>query len=100
MKLKSIPRELFAEVLDYIADYERLSGLDQILEGQYTVLDVRGALREVALQIRHFIEEEKEGRLPDYKKDERLSPRARDILSALSPTDERRLLDRFGLLED
>ncbi len=100
MKLKSIPRELFAEVLDYIADYERLSGLDSILEGQYTVLDVRGALHEVALRIRQIVEEEKEGRLPNYQKDEKLTPRVKDILSALSPTDERRLLDRFGLLDD
>ena len=101
MKLKSLPIELFVEVLNYLADYERLDGLAHIFEGDYTVTDVRNALRETALHLRKIVEEGKEQKsLPDYQKDGRFSTRSRQILSVLSPGDERKLLERFGLLEE
>jgi hypothetical protein len=101
MKLKSLPKELFVEILDYLADYEHLEGLAHILEGEYTVLDVRSALRELSLFLRKELEVEKDEKsLFDYRKDERLSPQVRELLSVLSPGDERRLLARFGLLEN
>lgn len=101
MKLKSLPKELFVEVLDYLADYEHLEGLDQILEGDYTILDVRSALRELSLYLRREIEDEKnEKSLPDLQKGMLLSSQAKQVLQVLSPGDERKLLARFGLLED
>lgn len=100
MKLKSVPKELFVEVLDYIADYEHLHGLNEILDEEHTILDVRSALREMALQLRKEVETEKEQKsLTEYRKDERLSDQVRRLLSILSPGDERRLLGRFGLLD-
>lgn len=101
LKLKSLPKELFAEVIDYLADYESLEGLSQILEGDHTILDVRSALRELALHIRKELGAEKDEKsLIEYRKDERLSPRVKELLSVLSPGDERRLLERFGFLEN
>ena len=101
MKLKSLPKELFVEVLDYLADYEHLEGLGKILEGDYTILDVRSALRELSLSLRKEIEEEKGGKsLPDFQKGELLSPQAKQVLQVLSPGDERKLLARFGLLDE
>lgn len=101
MKMKSLPKELFVEVLDYLADYEPLEGLDSLLEGEHTLLDVRSALRELSLALRKEIEEEKDSKtLPDYQKDQILSPRAKQVLQVLSPGDERKLLSRFGLLDD
>lgn len=101
MKLKSLPKEFFVEVLDYLADYERLEGLENILQGDYTLQDVRSALRELSLGLRKELEEEKEDKgLVDPKKDELLSPQARQILQVLSPGDERKLLAKFGLLDD
>lgn len=101
MKLKSLPKELFVEVLDYLADYEHLSGLDQVLDDSYTVLDVRSAIREVSLQLRKEIEQEKTAKsLPNYQKDDLISQQAKRILSVLSPTDERRLLEKFGFLDE
>ena len=100
MKLKSLPKELFIEVLDYLADYEHLSGLDHILDGEHTILDVRSALRETAIFLRKEMEMEKEGKnLTEYRKDERLSTSVRSLLSILSPGDERKLLLKFGLLD-
>ncbi len=101
MKLKSLPIELFIEVLTYLADYERLEGLAHIFEGDYTVTDVRNALRELSLHLRKVVEEEKDQKsLPNYRKDDRISSRAKQVLSVLSPGDERKLLERFGLLEE
>ena len=92
------------EILDYIADYERLEGLDQVLDGGHSVIDVRGALREVALFLRREMEAERETKqLPNYQlnyqKDKRFSPEVRALLSVLSPSDERSLLHKFGLLD-
>lgn len=100
MKMNSLPKELFVEILDYIADYESLHGLDEILDGEHTILDARSALRETANQLRKEIQAEKEGKsLTEFRKDEKLSTQVRDLLSILSPGDERRLLLRFGLLD-
>ncbi len=100
-KIRSLPLELFVEVLDYLADYEYFPGLDQILDKEYTALDVRSALREMSLQLRDQMEEAKKARsLPNYQKDGRFSSKSRQVLSVLSPGDERKLLDRFGLLDE
>lgn len=101
MKIRSLPMELFVEILDYLADYEHLQGLDQILDPEYTLLDVRSALRELVLHLRQELEQEKGSKsLPDYGKDKSLSPKARQVLSSLSPGDERKLLNRFGLIDE
>ena len=100
MKLNSLPLSLFVEVLDYLADYEHFKGLDHILHGEYTVLEVRSALRELAREFRRFLEQEKaQGSPLDYRKDPHLTGRVKDLLSALSPTDEKRLLQHFGFLD-
>ncbi len=100
MKLKSLPKELFAEVLDYLADFEHLHGLNEILDGEHTILDVRSAFREAAAQIRKQAGADKEEKsLTEYRKDARLSEQVRNLLSILSPGDERKLLDRFGFLD-
>lgn len=100
MKLKSLPKELFAEVLDYLADFEHLHGLNEILDGEHTVLDVRCALREAAIQFRKEVAADKdEKNITEFRKDQRLSEQVRSLLSILSPGDERKLLDRFGFLD-
>lgn len=100
MKLNSLPKELFVEVLDYIADYEHLHGLNEILDGEHTILEARSALREMAQFLRKEIETEKDAKnLTEYRKDVRLSNHVKDLLSILSPGDERKLLLKFGLLD-
>lgn len=100
MKLNSLPKELFAEILDYLADYEHLHGLNEILDGEHTILDVRSAMREMALQLRKEVEGARDEKsLTDLRKDARFSSQVRNLLSILSPGDERKLLLRFGLLD-
>lgn len=100
MKLKSLPKELFAEVLDYLADFEHLHGLNEILDGEHTILDARSALREAAIQLRKQVDADKEQKsITEYRKDQRLTEQVRSLLSILSPGDERKLLDRFGFLD-
>ena len=101
IKLKSLPKELCAEILDYLADYERLEGLDKVLEGEFTLLDVRRVLREISTHIRQEAEMEKGDKgTAEFPRDFLLSPQARQVLEVLSPGDEKRLLRRFGLLEE
>lgn len=100
MALKMLPQALLAEILDYLADYEPLRGLDQILEGEYSIVDVKNSLRSFAKRIRLELESQKGQNSPmDYRKDLVLSPTVKDLLSALSPTDERRILEKFGFLD-
>ncbi len=100
MNLKSMPKELLVEVLDYLADYERLEGLHQVLEGDYTTLDVRSVLRELSLHLRQEVEKEKQDKnLTEVRKDEHFSQKVKNLLSVLSPGDERKLLSKFGLLD-
>jgi hypothetical protein len=100
MRLKSLPKELFAEVLDYLADFEHLHGLNEVLDGEYSILHARSALREAAAQLRkQAVADKEEKSLTEYRKDARLSEQVRNLLSILSPGDERKLLDRFGFLD-
>ncbi len=100
MNLKSLPKELLAEILNYIADYEALSGLEEVLNADHTLVEVRGALREVATFLRREAQEQRGDKsLMEIRKDERLSQKVRHLLSALSPTDEKKLLLQFGLLD-
>ncbi len=100
MKIESFPKKLLAEVLEYVADYERMAGLDHLLDGEFTILEVKAALREMAGFLRQEIEEGREGKESvDLRKDARLSSRARNLLSTLSPADEKKLLLKFGFLD-
>ncbi|QQR81614.1 MAG: hypothetical protein IPJ69_05770 [Deltaproteobacteria bacterium] len=101
MNIKSLPMTLLAEVLDYLADYEHFSGLDSILDEDFTVQDVRSALREIALQVRQDSDQKQLqfNAKVDFQKSEQLTTHVKSLLSSLSPTDERKLLSRFGLLE-
>jgi hypothetical protein len=100
MNLKSLPKELLAEALNYIADHEELSSLDEALGGDHTLVEVRGALREMAAHLRReAVEQRSDKSLMDVRKDTRLSQKVRSLLSVLSPTDEKKLLTQFGLLD-
>lgn len=101
MNLKSLPKEFLAEVLSYIADYEDLSGLEGLLEsGEHNVIEVRGAFREMAAHLRRQAQDQRGDKsLMDIRKDNRLSDKVRSLLSVLSPTDEKKLLLQFGLLD-
>ena len=101
MKLNSLPKELMAEILDYLAEHEPMEALQEILDGEYTIQDAKAALRELSRNLRQQLADEKAAAsAPDYRKNEQLSQRVKEVISALSPGHEKKLFARFGLLED
>lgn len=101
MKIKSMPKEVLSEILLYLADYERMGGLEQTLQGSVAMLDVRTAFREIAVQLREEIVQEQQSMgVVDSSKIGHLSQETRKILSSLSPREEKILLRVFGLLEE
>jgi hypothetical protein len=101
MKIRSLPKELLIEVLHYLSDYERLEGLGQILDEEFTLEDVRAALREIANRLAEGTPSrapEDESTLPEACLAEvHLSHEARRLISTLSSVERERLLKAFGL---
>ncbi len=100
MKIQSLPKEMLVEILHYMADYERLEGLEQILHGDFSILDVRAAMRELAVQLRDELGEERQADgVSDAQGISHLSAHTKKILSGLSPREEKALLRVFKLVE-
>ncbi|MBI2980907.1 MAG: hypothetical protein HYY44_01140 [Deltaproteobacteria bacterium] len=99
MKIQSLPKDLLAEVIHYIADYESLDGLRENLAADFTQGAVRGALREVAVQLLTEVEEEKEAGRPEVSAG-LLSRESKELLSSLSPLEGKKLLKAFGFLDN
>ena len=101
MKIQSLPKEVLAEILWYLADYEQFHGLEQTLQGGISIVDVRSALRELSVQLREdLVKDQQSSGAIDSSKIDNLSTHTRKILSGLSPREEKTLLRIFGLLED
>jgi hypothetical protein len=99
MKIRSLPAKLLVEVLHYLADYERLDGLTAVLDPEIPMEDVRTALREIALHLASQIQAEKEKGHFSVSLSH-FSPATRHLLETLSPTEEKRLFEACGLLEN
>lgn len=96
MKIQSLPGDVVAELLHYLADHDSWQGLGQTLGGDFSLEDAKAALRELAVQLRQEEERATEEKgTNDLKKF--LSPEARHLISALSPREEKKLLKVFGL---
>ena len=98
MDLKTLPKETVSELLFYLAEHEEFSSVAQ-LHGGVTVEEVRAAMREVAGKLRQEADAEWGAHHYDAQKDRSLSKEAKDIISYLSPGEERALLSAFGLVE-
>lgn len=96
MKIRSLPKEVLAEFLYYIADHEPLEKLQKMTTGQFSIDEARDALREVASQL--GVESLQEGSEKKVRL-KNVSTEVRHLLSALSPMEEQKLLKVFGLLE-
>lgn len=98
MKIQSLPKELLVGILHYLADQEPLEGLAQVFGKGVALEDVRTALRELAVQLSLEVEPEQEVGSTALFRDH-LSVEAKELLAALSPRDERKLLKAFGFLD-
>ena len=98
MKIQSLPKELLAEVLIFIADHESLHGLEPIFSSGISAEQVRTGLRELSVQLLQEVEKESAAG-PQEISHEHLSPAALRLLSVLNPREEKRLFKAFGFVD-
>ncbi|MBI1909898.1 MAG: hypothetical protein HYS22_06995 [Deltaproteobacteria bacterium] len=100
MKINALPKEVVAELLNFIADTEPFEETGKILGDSVEIGDLRRALREIGQALRREAASEKEKNLPfDSKSNGYLSPEAERLLSCLTPREERIVLKTFGFLD-
>lgn len=96
--IKIMPKDTLAELLRYLAEHEDFSSVETLAVGDITPTFVKAALRELADEL--CIEAAREGRSSyDVKGCKNLSKEAKNVISCLSPSEEKRLLTRFGLID-
>lgn len=96
IKISVLPKETLIELLFYLAENEKFSAVQENLAGGVTVNEVKTALRELAVALSREAGEEAAGEV-SVKKGAHLSPRTKEIISYLSPYEEKTLLAAFGL---
>lgn len=91
-------KETMAELLAFLAEHEEFSSVREFLGEGFTVEEVRTLFRELA---EGLMREASQERNDDYdpQKDTRLSKEAKEIISYLSPGEEKSLLSAFGFVE-
>lgn len=98
MKLKTFPKEVACELLVYMAEKEDFSAVCESLGGEVSGNEVKALLREIAAQMQNELKVEL-GESYDVRKCKYLTDSSKEILSYLSPHEEKKLLKAFGLLE-
>lgn len=96
IKISVLPKETLIELLLYLAENEKFPSVAENLEGGVTVTEVKTALRELAVAISREAGDEAVFEV-STKKGANLSPRTKEIISYLSPYEEKTLLTAFGL---
>jgi len=97
MDLKSMPKETASELLLFLSESENFESVRELLVGDVTTEEVRGLLREIATQLQKEVFESSKEEEP--LKNVRLTKEAKEIISYLSPHEERSLLSAFGIIE-
>jgi len=99
IKISTMPRETVVELLLYIAENEDFPSVSKNLIDGITVGEVRAVLRELAVGLAREETSEKRQDRVAMMKEAGISPKARKIISALSPREEKALLSAFDLVE-
>lgn len=99
MKITVMPKQTAAELLLFLAEHEEFSSVAKLLEDGVTVEEVCSLLREVSKELLMESAIELKDKKYDLKKDAHLSKQAKDIISYLSPHEEKTLLEAFGLVD-
>ena len=95
--ITTMPKTVSAELLEFLADHEEFESSISLLEGEVTTVQVRGLLRELAVELRR--EAIAETTRYDAKADAYLRRRSKQLLGCLSPLEEQTLLKTFGITE-
>ena len=99
MKITTMPKQTAAELLLFLAENERFSSVSRNLGEGVKVEEVRALLRELARELGGEVDAIKD-ETGVTETDAWLSPKAKDVLSSLSPQEEEALLGAFGLKEE
>lgn len=93
-----MPKETLAELLLFLAENEEFASVEKRLAEGMSIAQVRAALRELAVGLKQEAAEEGDSHY-NPQKDGKLSSQTKEIISYLSPGEERALLQAFGLIE-
>ena len=98
IKLKTMPKATAAELLLFLAQHESFANTCQQLENEMSSAEVKAMFRELAAELNREAASEGE---QDYKlsSDRSVAKKTKDVLSYLSPREERRILSAFGLID-
>ena len=99
MKISVMPKQTAAELLLFLAENEEFSAISKLLQEGITVEEARALLRELSAELLREAVQELNGKKYDVKKDSHLSPKTKNIISYLSPHEEKKLLEAFGLVD-
>jgi len=98
MKITSMPKDTLAEMIRFIAENEKFACVKQQLGDVFSTAEVRAALREVAGALMDEAVAEGSAEASEARADEALSERTKEVLSSLTPAEERKLFAAFGLV--
>ena len=97
MNIKSMPKDVAAELLKYIADREDFCSVEEI-GSDVSSQTVKSLLREMAGELAKEVALENKADY-DVKGCKKLSKLSKTIISCLSPREEKSLLTAFGLID-
>lgn len=98
MEIKTIQKEVAAELIQSIAELEDFKKVLAEMRDEFSVVELRALLREVAVGLRLEAAEESPN-ASDMKKVKGLKRKSKEIISYLSPREESKLLKTFGLTD-
>lgn len=97
MELKTMPKKAAAELLAFLAEHETFDSLGRELGDSVTGDEVKALFREMAMQLHQ--QGDAEDPSETFAGNPHLTRKAKQLLSCLSPTEEKALSKAFGLSE-
>ncbi|MBI4126337.1 MAG: hypothetical protein HY465_02465 [Deltaproteobacteria bacterium] len=97
--LKTMPKQVVAELLQFMAEHETFERTTNPLGENFTAAEIKATLRELAMELLREAATDAEANRYDVKADKTIAPKVRKIISYLSPLEEQTLLKTFGVIE-
>lgn len=98
IKISTMSLETLAELLLFLVENERFQSVSEKLGDGLTVDEARAALRELARELMREAKTEGKAAVDEARRSAPLTPRAKKIISCLSPNEESTLFTAFGLV--
>ena len=89
-----LPKETLSELLFFLVENEEFPSIERL--GSFTPIQVKEALKELALHLRQQADKENDLSKVNYKHFEELSPQVKQVLSTLTPREFQTLFKHFG----